>query len=93
MINSDKSNSELGLILDIPVGLSVEVGSAQLTVREILSWKPDTIVTLDRSADDLMDVYVNNVPLATGEVVETDNHYGVRIVDVATPEERIRTLG
>lgn len=86
-------DSGLEMILDIPVGIAVEVGNVDLTLREILAWKPDTVVPLNRFPDEPLDVYVNDVPMATGEVVEMETHYGVRIVDVVTPEERIRTLG
>lgn len=85
--------SNLDMILDIPVGISAEVGSTHLTVREVLSWRPESVVQLDNYPDDLLTVCINGIAMATGEAVEVDDKYGVRIASVVSAEERIRTLG
>ena len=88
---SDENN--LDMILDIPVGLSAEVGSTHLSVRDVLAWRPEAVVELDNFPDEPLTVCINGIEMATAEAVEVDDRYGVRILSVVSAEERIRTLG
>ena len=68
------------IVLDIPVNLSLEVGRAQLTIREFLQLAPGSIVELARPAGEPLDVYVNDRLVARGEVVMMNERYGVRFI-------------
>ena len=90
---SHQENNDLNMILDIPVGISAVVGSTQMTIRDVLAWGPESVVELDSYTDDPLDVCVNGISMATAETVEIGEHYGARIVSVASTKERIKSLG
>lgn len=77
------------LLADIPVRMSVEVGSTQLRLAEIMALAEGSVVQLDRQADELLDIMVNGTLVARGEVVTVNGRYGVRVVEIASPETRL----
>ena len=82
----------LNLILDVAVTLALEVGRARMSVRDLLQLAPGAIVELDRLAGEPLDVLVNGVRIARGEVVVVNEKFGIRLTDVISPAERIRKL-
>lgn len=82
-------NRQFRLLADIPVRMSVEVGSTSLRLAEVMDLAEGSIVELDRQADDLLDIMVNGALIAKGEVVTVNGRYGIRIVDIATTETRL----
>jgi len=76
-----KSNS-IDLIRDVPLHVSVELGRASLTVREILALGSGSVVELDRLAGEPVDVLVNDRLIARGEVVIVDESFGVRVIEI-----------
>ena len=83
------SNRQFRLLADIPVRMSVEVGSTSLRLAEVMDLAEGSIVELDRQADDLLDIMVNGALIAKGEVVTVNGRYGIRIVDIAATETRL----
>ncbi|MFO7956047.1 MAG: flagellar motor switch protein FliN [Candidatus Brocadiia bacterium] len=83
----------LDLVLDISMPVTVELGRATMTVRELLQMGPGSVVELDRSAGEPIDLYVRDVCFARGEVVVVDNNFGLRITEVINAGRRIRELG
>jgi flagellar motor switch protein FliN/FliY len=79
----------LSLVLDVPVELSVEVGRTKMTIRETLALGPGSIVTLDRTTGEPVDLLVHGRRIARGEVVAIDEEFGLRITEVVTPEQRL----
>ena len=79
----------LNLILDVAVTLALEVGRAKMSVRELLQLAPGAIVELDRLAGEPLDVLVNGVRIARGEVVVVDDKFGIRLTDVVSATERM----
>ena len=79
----------LNLILDVAVTLALEVGRARMSVRHLLQLAPGAIVELDRLAGEPLDVLVNGVRIARGEVVVVDEKFGIRLTDVVSPTERM----
>src|SRR3546814_21083771 len=77
------------LLADIPVRMSVEVGSTSLKLAEVLDLAEGSVVELDRQADELLDIMVNGTLIAQGEVVTVNGRYGIRIVEVASAEARM----
>ena len=79
----------LNLILDVAVTLALEVGRARMSVRELLQLAPGAIVELDRLAGEPLDVLVNGVRIARGEVVVVNEKFGIRLTDVVSATERM----
>jgi flagellar motor switch protein FliN/FliY len=79
----------LNLILDVFVTLALEVGRARMSVRDLLQLAPGAIVELDRQAGEPLDVLVNGVRIARGEVVVIDDKFGIRLTDVVSATERM----
>lgn len=83
---------ELDVILDVPVTLALEVGRTNITIRDLLRLNQGSVVELDRPADEPMDVLVNGTLVAHAEIVVVDDMFGIRLIDVVSPSERIRKL-
>jgi flagellar motor switch protein FliN/FliY len=83
---------KLDVILDVPVTLSLEVGRTRLPIRSLLQLNQGSVVELERAAGEPLDVYVNGTLVAHGEVVVVNEKFGIRLVDVVSPAERIRKL-
>ena len=79
----------LNLILDVAVTLALEVGRARMPVRDLLQLSPGSIVELDRMAGEPLDVLVNGVRIARGEVVVVDDKFGIRLTEVVSATERM----
>jgi flagellar motor switch protein FliN/FliY len=72
----------LELLLDVKVKLTVELGSCQLPMRDVLQLKVGSVVKLDKAAQSQVDLYVNQKRIARGEVVVVDDAYGIKIVEL-----------
>ncbi len=79
----------LNLILDVTVTLALEVGRARMPVRDLLQLAPGSIVELDRLAGEPLDVFVNGVRIARGEVVVVSDKFGIRLTEVVSASERM----
>ena len=81
--------SNLNLVLDVPVSLTIELGGCQLPMREVLQLNIGSVVQLDKAADAPVELSVNGKLIARGEVVVIEDRYGVKITEVlggiATP--------
>ncbi len=82
----------LDLVLDIPVDVSLRVGSTDISIRDLVSLVEGSVIALDQDAGEAMDVLVNGTLIAHGEIVVVDDQYGVRLTDVVSPVERIEKL-
>lgn len=82
----------LSLILDVPLQISVELGRAKKTIKEILEMGPGSVVELDRLAGESVDMIVNGKLIAKCEVVVVNETFGIRITDIVHPIERMNSL-
>ena len=82
----------LEVVLDIPVRLSMEVGNTNISIRKLLQLNKGSIVELARTAGEPLDVLVNGTLVAKGEVVVVNDKFGVRLLDVISPEQRIQSI-
>ena len=89
-VNLDGPN--LDVILDIPVMISMEVGSTEINIRNLLQLNQGSVIELDRLAGEPLDVLVNGTLIAHGEVVVVNEKFGIRLTDVICPSERIKKL-
>ena len=86
------NDANIGLILDVPLSVTVELGRTNKSIKEILELTNGSIVELDKLAGEPVDINVNGKFLAKGEVVVIDENFGVRITEIASPAERAAKL-
>lgn len=89
---TENTDANLEIILDLPVTLTVELGRTRKTLKEILNLKPGSVVELDRLAGEPVDILANGVFVAKGEVVVIDETFGVKVVEIATKEQRLNRI-
>lgn len=77
-----ESPANLSLVLDVPVSLTIELGSCQLPMREVLQLSVGSVVQLEKAADAPVELSVNGKLIARGEVVVIEDRYGVKITEV-----------
>ena len=82
----------LDLIMDVRLMLTLEVGRTRISVRNLLSLTQGSVVELDKLAGEPLDVLVNGTLVAHGEVVVVNEKFGIRLLDVVSPEKRVETL-
>ena len=88
-----KAPSNLDLLLDVNLRVTVELGRTTRSIREILDLGPGSVLELDRLAGEPVDILVNDRPVARGEVVVVeDENFGVRVTDIISPAKRIQSL-
>lgn len=83
---------DLGMIMDIPVKLTVELGRTRLTIKQLLELAQGSVIELEGLAGEPMDILINGYLIAQGEVVVVDDRYGIRITEITTPSERVKKL-
>ena len=76
------------LLQDVDVKLTVEIGSTNLSLRELLALGETSVIELDREANDLLDVFVNGTLIGRGEVVTVGERFGVRMTELVSPDKR-----
>ncbi|MFB5673603.1 flagellar motor switch phosphatase FliY [Paenibacillus terreus] len=86
----DENN--LGLLMDIPLKVTVELGRTQKQIRDILELSQGSIIELDKLAGEPVDILVNNKLIAKGEVVVIDENFGVRVTDIVSQWDRIQKI-
>ena len=86
------SASGIEVLMDVNLPVSIELGRTQLSIAEILELGKGSIVELDKLAGEPVDILVNNITLAKGEVVVLDEHFGVRITSLASRRDRLSGL-
>jgi len=87
MVSIEKKN--IGLIMDVPLQVTVELGRTNKLIREVLELGPGSIIELDKLAGEPVDILVNGKVIAKGEVVVIDESFGVRITDIIHPSKRL----
>ncbi|MBH0208445.1 MAG: flagellar motor switch protein FliN [Nitrospira sp. HN-bin3] len=82
----------IDFILDIPMSVTVYVGSTKMAIRDLLQLAQGSVIELDKLAGEPMDVMVNNKLVARGEVVVVNEKFGIRLTDVVSAAERVQQL-
>ena len=82
--SAGEEHANLDFLLDVPVKLTAELGSCQMSMHELLDLELGSVVQLDKPASANVDVYVNQKLVARGEVVVADDNFGIRIKEVIT---------
>ena len=89
---SEGGPSKIDMILDVTLPVAVELGRARMQIQDILKLTPGSVIALDKSAGDPVELFINDRAIAKGEVVIIDENFGVRLTSIVTTSERIRTL-
>ncbi len=89
---SVEERKKLDSILDIPVTITMEVGHAKISIRNLLQLNQGSVIELERMAGEPLDVLVNGTLIAHGEVVVVNDKFGIRLTDVISQVERIKKL-
>ncbi|MBL8384068.1 MAG: flagellar motor switch protein FliN [Burkholderiales bacterium] len=84
--------NDISMIMDIPVQLTVELGRTKIPIKQILQLAQGSVIELDGLAGEPMNVLINGCLIAQGEVVVVNDKFGIRLIDIITPSERIRKL-
>lgn len=82
----------IDFILDIPMKVTVYVGSTKMAIRDLLQLAQGSVIELDKLAGEPMEVMVNNKLVAKGEVVVVNEKFGIRLTDVVSAAERVKQL-
>lgn len=89
--SGEKGN--IDMLLDINVPIIVELGKAEMLMREVLALTPGAIVELDTLAGEPVKITIRGKTIAQGEVVVVDENFGVKITKIAKPQDRIKSAG
>ena len=90
--SSDQDHRTMDLLLDVELPISVSFGRAHLPLKEVMKLTTGSIVELNRTISEPVDIIVNNCVIARGEVVVVEGNFGVRVNEVISRQERLRTL-
>jgi flagellar motor switch protein FliN/FliY len=84
--------ANLDLILDIPLSVTVELGRSKMLINDLLQLGQGSVIELTKLVGDPLEVMVNDKLVARGEVVVVNEKFGVRLTDIVTPMERVKSL-
>lgn len=90
--NQEITQRDIEFLLDIPVEITVQLGTTKMLIREILQLAQGSIVELEKLAGEPMEILANKKLIARGEVVVVNEKFGVRLTDIISPSERLSTL-
>ena len=90
--NENVDMSKLQLLLDVPLEVTVELGNTSMSLREVLQLHQGSMLQLDKLAGEPLDIYANGKLIARGEVVVIEESFGVRITEIVSLDERLRSL-
>ena len=88
----EAKEANLDLILDIPLSVTVELGRSKMLINDLLQLGQGSVIELTKLVGDPLEVMVNDKLVARGEVVVVNEKFGVRLTDIVTPMERVKSL-
>jgi flagellar motor switch protein FliN/FliY len=91
-MQDNEMNSNIDRLLDVEMNVTVRFGKTEIPLREVVRFGVGSMIELNRSVDEPVEILVNNRPFARGEVVVVDGYYGVRVTEVGTVEESARSF-
>lgn len=87
-----ESAKNIERLLNVEMNVTVRFGTAEIPLRDVVRFGVGSMVELNRTVDDPVELLVNNHPFARGEVVVIDGYYGVRVTEIVSASERTQTL-
>ena len=89
---NEVKEANLDLILDIPLSVTVELGRSKMLINDLLQLGQGSVIELTKLVGEPLEVLVNDKLVARGEVVVVNEKFGVRLTDIVTPMERVKSL-
>ncbi len=89
-VKTGEGEEKLAMLQDLSLNVYIELGRTKMQIKDILELERGYVIELDKLASEPVDIYVNNKKIAEGEVVVIDKHFGIRIVNLNDPDERLR---
>jgi flagellar motor switch protein FliN/FliY len=89
---SEAVSRDIDFLLDIPVEITVQLGTTRMLIKELLQLGQGSVVELDKLAGEPMEILANNRLIARGEVVVVNEKFGVRLTDIISPSDRLTRL-
>ena len=89
----DGVRPELDFLLEIPLDISVELGRRSMRIKDLLQLSQGSVVELNKMAGEPADIYVNKKLMAKGEVVVVNEKFGIKLTEIISPAERVKSLG
>jgi flagellar motor switch protein FliN/FliY len=89
---ADGAARPLDFILDIPLEISVELGRTRMIINDLLQLGQGSVIELSKLAGEPLEIFVNGKLVARGEVVVVNEKFGVRVTDIVSPMERVKSL-
>jgi len=90
--SGEGASRPLDFILDIPLEISVELGRARMVINDLLQLGQGSVIELSKLAGEPLEIFVNGKLVARGEVVVVNEKFGVRVTDIVSPMERVKSL-
>ncbi len=90
--NRSSAERDIEFLLDIPVEITVQLGSSRMLIKELLQLGQGSVVELEKLAGEPMEILANSRLIARGEVVVVNEKFGVRLTDIISPAERLTQL-
>lgn len=87
-----KPEVNFNLLMDVTLKISVVIGGTTVMVKDLLKMGQGSVIELDKTTNEPVDILVNGKPFAKGEIVVVEDNFGVRITEISTPAERMNTL-
>jgi flagellar motor switch protein FliN len=87
-----REETNMERLMDVEMNVTVRFGMTEVPLRDVVRFGVGSMIELNRSIEEPVELLVNNTPFARGEVVVVDGYYGVRVTEIGTPEERSQTL-
>lgn len=84
--------ANMDFLMDIPLEVTIELGRTKMMVKQLLTLKKNSVIELDREANEPVDILINNKRFARGEVVVEGDRIAIMITDIISPKERIQRL-
>ena len=90
---ADIPSQNIDFILDIPLEVTVELGRTAMLINDLLQLGQGSVIELNKLAGEPLEILVNRKLIARGEVVVVNEKFGVRLTDIVSPIERVKSLG
>jgi len=92
LIQTAERHQNIERLLDVEMDVTVRFGLTEMPLREVVRFSVGSMIELNRTVDEPVELLVNNFPFARGEVVVVDGYYGVRVTEIESPEVRSHTF-
>ena len=91
--NGSMADNKIDMLLEVELDVTIELGRKKMSIQEVLQLGKGTVIELTKLAGEPVDIYVNQKPLAKGEVVVVDENFAIRITNLVDKSERLKSLG